>query len=171
MSRVSGTLQSVTPADIDAIAAIYEKEMPRLVMFVVTTARLDVHAAADVAQTAFERAVPRWPALENPKAWLYRVARNEAIGRELPAEFIPEQPDPMSAAVMAELRDEQRSVMTHLKGLPPKQREVMTWTLAGFSDAEIASELGISAEAVKSNRRYARATLRKRLGAKRKDAR
>ena len=42
---------------------------------------------------------------------------------------------------------------------------------AGFSDAEIASELGISAEAVKSNRRYARATLRKRLGAKRKDAR
>ena len=79
MSGVSERLQSVTPADIDAIAAIYEREMPRLVMFVVTTTSLDVHAAADVAQTAFERAVPRWPALENPKAWLYRVARNEAI--------------------------------------------------------------------------------------------
>ena len=89
----------------------------------------------------------------------------------MPAEAIPEQPDPMSVAVMAELRDEQRGVMAHLQGLPPKQREVMTWTLARFSDAEIASALGISADAVKSNRRYARATLRKRLGSKRKDAR
>lgn len=133
--------------------------------------------SADVAQTAFERAVPRWPALENPKAWLYTVARNEAIPRceairrEMPAEAIPEQPDPMSAAAMAELRDEQRGVIAHLQALPPKQREVKTWSLAGFTDAEIASALGISADAVKSNRRYARATLQKRLGAKRKDAR
>jgi RNA polymerase sigma factor (sigma-70 family) len=175
-SGASETLRSVTPADIDAIAAFYEKEMPQLVLFVATISRLDVHAAADIAQTAFERALPRWPGLQYPKAWLYRVARHEAIARgeairrEMPAETIPDQPDPTSAAIAAELREEQRQVMACLQQLPPKQREVMTWTLAGFSDAEIAMAMGLTADAVKSNRRYARGSLRKRLGAQRRDA-
>jgi hypothetical protein len=41
------------------IGAFYEKEMPRLVLFVTVSTGLDVHAAADVAQTAFKRALPR----------------------------------------------------------------------------------------------------------------
>jgi DNA-directed RNA polymerase specialized sigma24 family protein len=47
----------------------------------------------------------------------------------------------------------------------------MTWTLEGFSDAEIAAAMGLSADAVKSNRRYAKASLRKRLGLNRRGAR
>ena len=41
----------------------------------------------------------RWPALRNPKAWLYRVAHNEAIARvgaiqrEMPTEMMPDRPD------------------------------------------------------------------------------
>jgi DNA-directed RNA polymerase specialized sigma24 family protein len=55
----------------DTIAAFYEKEMPRLVLFVMTvSSSLDGHGAADVAQTAFERALRWWPARRNPKAWL-----------------------------------------------------------------------------------------------------
>jgi DNA-directed RNA polymerase specialized sigma24 family protein len=40
----------------------------------------------------------------------------------------------------------------------------MTWTLAGFGDAEIADALGLSADAVKQNRYYARRNLANRLG-------
>jgi RNA polymerase sigma-70 factor (ECF subfamily) len=161
-------LGGVNPADI---GAFYEREMPRLVLFVKSlSSTLDGHAAADVAQTAFERALPRWPALRHPKAWLYKVAQHEAIarceamGREMPAETIPDQPDHMSAALAAELRAEQRDVLGYLQVLAPKQRQVMLWTLAGFSDAEIAEALDLSTDAVKSNRRYARRNLSKQLG-------
>jgi RNA polymerase sigma factor (sigma-70 family) len=164
--------------DPDQIGAFYEKEMPGLVLFVATlSSSLDVHAAADVAHTAFERALPRWPALRHHKAWLYRVARNEAIARsraisrEMPTDALPERPDQLSAALAAELRAEQRDVMTFLRALAPRQREVMSWTLAGFSDAEIADALDMTTGAVKQNRYYARRNLAKQLGSRGRDTR
>ena len=176
LSGAGEKLEGVNLSDV--IAAFYEKEMPRLVLFVMTvSSSLDGHGAADVAQTAFERALPRWPALRNPKAWLYKVAQREAIARaeairrEMPTEALPDRPDEMSAALAAEWRAEQREVMTYLQALAPKQREVMRWTLAGFPDAEIAEALGLSTDAVKSSRRYARNNLRKRLGPERRDTR
>lgn len=166
-SVVGEKLESVNPA---GIGAFYEREMPRLVLFVTISTGLDVHAAADVAQAAFEKALPRWPALHNPRAWLHRVAerealaRCEAVRREVPVDVVPDRPDQLSAALAAELRAEQREVMAHLRSLPPKQRQVMTWTLAGFGDAEIADALGLSTDAVKQSRYYARRNLAKRLG-------
>jgi RNA polymerase sigma-70 factor, ECF subfamily len=160
-------LDRVNPAEI---GAFYEREMPRLVLFVTVGTGLDVHAAADVAQAAFERALPRWGRLRNPRAWLYRVAQREALARckavrrEVPVEQVPDQPDQLSAALAAELRAEQVEVMNHMRGLPPTQRQVMTWTLAGFADAEIAAAIGLSAAAVKQSRYYARRNLAKRLG-------
>jgi RNA polymerase sigma factor (sigma-70 family) len=175
VSGAKGKLEGVNPADI---GAFYQREMPRLVLFVKTlSSSLDGHAAADVAQTAFERALPRWPALRSPKAWLYKVAQHEAFARcealrrEMLAEAVPDQPDRMSAALAAELRQEQRDVMAHLQALAPKQRQVMIWTLAGFSDAEIAEALDLSTDAVKSNRRYARRNLSKQLGLGRRGTR
>jgi DNA-directed RNA polymerase specialized sigma24 family protein len=68
LSGVREKLEGVNPPDI---GAFYEKEMPRLVLFVMAlSSSLDGHAAADVAQTAFERALPRWPALRHPIDWL-----------------------------------------------------------------------------------------------------
>lgn len=164
---MSGTPGDVNPADI---AAFYDREMPRLVLFVMTlSSSLDGHAAADVAQTAFERALPRWPSLRHTKAWLYRVAHREAlarcaaIGREVPTSALPERPDEVYAALEVQWRAEQREVMALLRRLAPKQREVMTWTLAGFSDTEIASALNLSTAAVRQNRASARKNLRKHL--------
>jgi RNA polymerase sigma factor (sigma-70 family) len=168
---VSEKLEYVHAAEI---SAFYEKEMPRLVLFVKTlSGSLDGHAAADIAQTAFERALPRWPTLRYPKAWLYRVAHNEAmtriaaLQREMPTDVLPDRPDEMSVALAAEWRAEQRDMMTHLQALAPTQRQVMTWTLAGFSDAEIAEALELTTNAVKQNRYYAKKNLRKRLQARR----
>lgn len=166
-SVVGVKLERVNTADI---GAFYEREMPRLVLFVTISTGLDVHAAADVAQAAFEKALSRWPTLYNPRAWLYRVAyhealaRCEAVRREVSVDVIPDRPDQLSPALAAELRAEQREVMAHLGGLPPKQRQVMTWTLAGFGDAEIAAALELSTDAVKQSRYYARRNLVKRLG-------
>jgi RNA polymerase sigma-70 factor (ECF subfamily) len=172
-SAVDEKLDSVLAEEI---AAFYDREMPRLVLFVMTlSSSLDGHAAADIAQTAFERALPRWPGLRHPKAWLYKVAHNEAVARaaaverEMPTAAIPDRPDHMSVALAAEWRAEQREVMVHLQALAPKQRQVMTWTLAGFTDAEIGEALGLSTDAVKQRRRDAKKNLRKRLAA-RKDA-
>ena len=125
----------------------------------------------------FEKALPKWPTLRNPRAWLHRVAQHEALARceavrrEVPVDVVPDRPDQLSAALAAELRAEQREVMAHLRGLPPKQRQVMTWTLAGFGDAEIADALGLSTDAVKQSRYYARRNLVKRLGFARRDSR
>lgn len=71
-SVVGEMLERVNPAEI---GAFYEREMPRLVLFVTVSTGLDIHTAADVAQAAFEKALPRWPTLHNPRAWLYPVAQ------------------------------------------------------------------------------------------------
>ena len=173
-TTVGAKLGSVGPAEI---GAFYEKEMPRLVLFVTVSTGLDMHAAADVAQTAFEKALPRWAELRNPRAWLYRVAHNEAMARckavrrEVPVDAVPDRPDHLSAALAAELRAEQREVMGHLQNLPPKQCQVMTWTLAGFSDAETAAALGLTTDAVKQSRYYARRNLARQLGIRKGDSR
>jgi RNA polymerase sigma factor (sigma-70 family) len=169
-TRPSVVGEKLERGDTPEIGAFYEREMPRLVLFVTIGTGLDAHAAADVAQAAFEKALPRWPTLRNPRAWLYRVAHHEALARceavrrEVPVDAVPDRPDQLSAAMVAELRAEQREVMAQLQGLPPKQRQIMTWTLAGFGDAEIADGLGLSTDAVKQSRYYARRNLAKRLG-------
>lgn len=176
--RSGGAGWMLPGVDPDEIGAFYLKEMPRLVLFVKTvSSSLDWHAAADVAQTAFELALPRWAGIRHPKAWLYKVARHEALarcealGRELPAEVLPDRADEVSAALRAEWWDEQRAVIELLAALPPRQRDVMTWTVAGFADAEIAGALGMTTDAVKHNRLYARKNLRKRLGAGKEETR
>lgn len=99
------------------------------------------------------------------------IARSKALRREVPVDVVPDHPDHLSAALAAELRAEQREVMTHLRCLSPNQCQVMTWTLAGFSDAEIAGALGITTNAVKQRRFYARRSLAKRLGGTRRGSR
>jgi RNA polymerase sigma factor (sigma-70 family) len=173
-TTVGANLGSVDSA---GIGALYEKEMPRLVLFVRVSTGLDIHAASDVAQTAFEKALLRWAELRNPRAWLYRVAHSEGIARgkaarrEVLVDVVPDRPDHLSAAMASELRAEQQEVMGYLQNLPPKQCQVMTWTLAGFSDAETAAALGLTADAVKQSRYYARRNLAKQLGIRKGDSR
>jgi RNA polymerase sigma factor (sigma-70 family) len=164
---VGEKLEGLNPIEV---GAFYEREMPQLVLFVTISTGLDTHAAADAAQAAFEKALSRWATLRNPRAWLYTVAQREALARceavrrEVPVDVVPDWPDQLSAALAAEQRAEQREVMARLRDLPLKQRQVMTWTLAGFGDAEIADALGLSRDAVKQSRYYARRNLAKKLG-------
>ena len=169
-----GKLEDV---DFAEIAALYDQEMPRLVLFIKTLSNnLDDHAAADIAHTAFEKALPRWSSIRNPKAWLYAVSHNEvkarskALQQEIVTSTVPEQAGELSAALAAEWRAEQRAVAAVLNILAPKQQQVMAWTLADFTDAEIAEVLGMTADAVRQNRFKAKRNLQRALEAKGRNA-
>jgi RNA polymerase sigma-70 factor (ECF subfamily) len=158
---------SETVANMD-FPEFYARERTPLVRFVMWLGA-DADLAADVAQTAFERAFPLWATIQHPRAWLRRVSRNELIrlsrtaARETLTDAPPDRSAAISAALAVELRAETRDVLAALAALPPKQRLVMAWAYDGFSDGEIALELGDSPAAVRQNHSKARKKLRRAL--------
>lgn len=144
-------------------SACYARELPGVVWFMISLGA-DAHRAADLAQSAFAEAFVVWDRIEHPAAWLRRVAgrlfyRDLTI-RETPVASIPDVSSPLSAASEAELHDEARAVLTALADLPPKQRQVMAWSIDGFSPAEIARELDVDPATVRQNLAKARKNLK-----------
>jgi RNA polymerase sigma factor (sigma-70 family) len=90
-------------------------------------------------------------------------ARN-LVWHETSVEDVPDLQGPLSAAGEVELRDEVHSVMAALADLPPKQRQVMAWTIDGFSPAEIARELDVDPATVRQSLAKARKNLKQQLG-------
>lgn len=128
----------------------------------------DYHHAADAAQSAFAEAFVAWDRIEHPGAWLRRVAgrmyyRNLVIN-ETPVDAVPDDSSQLSAASEAEFHDEASTVLAALADLPPKQRQVMAWSIDGFSPAEIARELDVDPATVRQNLAKARKNLKRLLG-------
>jgi RNA polymerase sigma factor (sigma-70 family) len=151
--------------------AFYRAEHRVLVRFVMFLGA-DAGTAEDIAQTAFTRAFPMWHTIRFPQAWLRKVAQNEylrhcrAAARVTSLDATPGQADRLaeiSAAMAVEQHADTREVLAAIADLPPKQRQVMAWHWDGFSDAEIAAEIGDSAAAVRKNRNRAMKNLRKSL--------
>ena len=162
--------QTVRNVDFDAF---YDAERRALVRFVMFLGCADAGAAEDIAQTAFTRAFAVWSTIRFPRAWLRKVAQNEYLRhcrratRETSLDADPGRADRL-AGVSATMAMEQQAVTREvladgLAGLPPKQRQVMAWVWDGFSDAEIAAELGDSVTAVRKNRNRAVKKLRQSL--------
>lgn len=148
-------------------AVCYTQELSSLTWFVMSLGA-DAHRAADVAQSAFAEAFVVWDRIQRPGAWLRRVAgrlyyRYLTI-QESPVEELPDRQGPLSAASEVELHDEARRVLAALADLPPKQRQVMAWTIDGFSPAEIARELDVDPATVRQSLAKARKNLKQQLG-------
>ncbi len=168
-----------TVADVDFVA-FYRAERRSLVRFVMFLGCADADMAEDIAQTAFARAFPVWGTIRFPQAWLRKVAQNEfirhcrAAARETSLEAAPERADRVagvSAAMALEQQADTREVLDAvIASLPPKQRQVMDWHWDGFRDAEIASQIGDSAAAVRKNRSRAMKKLRRSLAQVGRDA-
>ena len=162
------TLQraGTSPSGLD-FSACYSREMSGLVWFVMGLGA-DAHSAADVAQSAFAEAFQVWDSIQHPAAWLRRVAGRlfyrQMITRETLVDTVPDQRGPLSAVSAMELRDEARTVLSALADLPPKQRQVMAWSIDGFTPAEIADHLGVDSSSVRQNLAKARKHLKKQLG-------
>lgn len=135
------------------------------------TAFLLMHGATlteanDVVQDTMIEAYRAWDRIDHHRAWAYRVVsktygrRRFAAAEDLVAD--PPEPSPPLCGDI-EAWEQEHDLLIALAELPLRQRQVMAWTLSGFPSAEIAAELGITAEAVRSSRRKARRLLSTRV--------
>lgn len=139
--------------------------------------RLDAELAAEVAQESFLRlwrAQQAGEAIENPRAWLMRVARNLAedtaksafrrngtAGPEAMTGVTGRSIDPAMALATDELRETVRQV---LADMAPPDRDVLTLKYAlDYDAAEIAVVLEIQTSAVHMRLSRARQRLAERL--------
>jgi RNA polymerase sigma factor (sigma-70 family) len=119
--------------------------------------------AADLAQETMIDAYRSWPSIARPHAWTRAVASRKFGRRSLAvAEHATDFPD--GSPLLRREHDiaewEQRNeIIRLLAGLPWRQRQVMAWWFDGYQPHEIAAELKISAEAVRSSLRLARRAL------------
>lgn len=157
------------PAVDVAFSAFYRRFVPTLVGFLVWQgARLP--DAADLAQVTMSEAYRSWSTIREPEAWARRVAsralaRHIARVEEDPVEEIPEHSSLLRSLTNVTAWEQQHEVLRLLDLLPPRQRQVMAWTLEGYAPAEIAQELKIESEAVRSSLSKARKALAQHLSA------
>lgn len=164
----------VSGSDAD-FAAVYRAEVAGLVRHVMFHGAT-TEQAWDAAQSAFSQAYPVWSRIRAPRAWLRTVAVRaywRSTIPETPTDTPPEQPDPASAPGVSpvELGEQERLVLRALAGLPVKQRQVMAWTVDGYSPGEIAAAFGEDPAAVRQNLRRARRNLAPTFGISGKDTR
>ena len=152
----------------------YEKNFDRVYAFFSRRAR-HTEDAKDLTQDVFTKAYQNWQQLEkaeNPKAYLFTIARNTLIDyfrKSLIQENIemanlseqaafPSSPD-------AEFSDDQiRMLHQSIESLPEQRRKIIKLKkLQGLTTEEIAEELSLSKRTVDNQVYRAMAALRKRL--------
>ena len=133
--------------------------------------------AADVAQDAWVKLATATPAqpVDNPRAYLYRVASNMAVDslrqtqsaqRRLSPDPIPETLAGDEPAADDAVLQRQRLALLRaaVNELPPRCREVfLLHRFAGLSHADIAARLGITVSMVEKHMRRALAHCRDTL--------
>ncbi len=112
----------------------------------------DADLAADVVQEAFGRLQTADPPPKNPRAWLYRVARNCALdllrkrARVEPLEnpqWLAADTASADPAALAQANEEYAMLMREMNALPTRQREAIRLKFQeGLSYAEIADVTG-----------------------------
>jgi RNA polymerase sigma factor (sigma-70 family) len=147
----------------------YRTEFTALVGFVMKAVGATVHEGTDAAQAALTEAWAKWGTLFNPPAWVRTVAIR-AYYRSVPSGEVsldrhPEALNLVAVDTPIELSERTAAAHALLELLPPAQRIVLAYSTDGFSDAEIAAELGKSPEAIRQNRHRARKTLKSLLQA------
>lgn len=142
----------IATGDREAFAALYDRYLPALVRYCrgILLVREDAEDAAQNAMVAALRALPTRPPQLALRAWLYRVAHNEAISlmrrrhQHEPLERAAEIPGTdigETAAVRARLRQ----LVSDLRSLPERQRGALVMReLCGLGYDEIAGALGSS---------------------------
>ncbi|MEX5637514.1 sigma-70 family RNA polymerase sigma factor [Parafrankia sp. FMc2] len=163
--RIAPARASGPSADtVAAFSGFYRRFVPTLVGFLIWQGVRQADAV-EIAQDTMAAAFQSWRTIDHPEAWTRRVAsrayaRRIAALAEDPVAEVPEARSPLLgnpgdlAAVIG-----RHEVLRLLELLPPRQRQVMAWTVDGFAPSEIAQELKMEPEAVRSSLYKARRTL------------
>ncbi|MFI0235784.1 RNA polymerase sigma factor [Streptomyces sp. NPDC016845] len=130
--------------------------------------------AADIAQDTMLQAYRNWTALRTPRAWVHTVAsrayiRQVADVREEPVDPPPELASRLLRPNAVEEWEAWHTALQWVRALPPRQRQVLAWSISGFTPTETAEELGLSPGAVRASLQKARRTITAVLRRERED--
>lgn len=139
------------------IALLYEREAPRMRRRLLL--RFAPEKAADIVQTAFERMLglgaDRLETLEQPRAYLYRIARNLAcdLGKSAASRLEQQSEEdwaaPSDPHAALEARDFLRRIEAAMAELPDRTREIfMAHRFENLTYGEIAARHAISISSV-----------------------
>jgi RNA polymerase sigma factor (sigma-70 family) len=153
---------------MDEAEAFFRDQYPRLLKGIIVLAAGDVDLATEAMGEAMAVACERWDSIENPPAYLYKVAANWLIKQKRKARRTIPMPsgeigEKLNHATAQPIWEQWPWVMELLEQLPPAQREVMACIVDGLRPAEIAELLGKDPAAVRQNLSAARRRLRKYL--------
>jgi RNA polymerase sigma factor (sigma-70 family) len=153
---------------MDELETFYREHYQRLLRVIIFLAAGDVDLAKDAMDEAIAVACERWELIENPPAYVRRVAANWLIKEKQKARrTIPIPPDEtgekLNYTTGQSIWEQRTWVLELLEQLPPAQREVMACIIDDLRPAEIAELLGKTPAAVRQNLSAARRRLRKYL--------
>ncbi|MGJ8550710.1 RNA polymerase sigma-70 factor [Winogradskyella wichelsiae] len=166
----------VHPKSLDGLKSLFETLYPSLCLFANTYLN-DMDKAKDVVQEVFikiwERDTP-YPNFYAIKALLYKAVKNRCLDY-LKSKYhrrMVQSPDIDFDHMLSDdffytqliLTDTYAQLETAIKQLPKKSEAVIRLTLNAYTNKEIAEELSISKNTVKSQKRIAYKKLRHALG-------
>ncbi|MFJ6087963.1 RNA polymerase sigma factor [Streptomyces sp. NPDC092369] len=144
-------------------SAFYQTTVGRLVGFLVNQGA-GVEVAADIAQDTMTAAYRSWDDIREPRAWVHTVASRSLVRRiastsEQSVEQVPEPTSLLACPDDVAEFETRHDLLPLLRRLPPRQRQILAWTLADFTPAEVAGELDLTDEAVRASLYKARRTI------------
>jgi len=153
----------------ERVEQIYEAERDNIYAYLLYFG-LPAQRAQELAQDAFLKLylkMSKGETIENPRAWLYRVAHNcalRAFEREpafdaLDPDFKLSESSPNPEKALIE-RQRKQALLDAIRSLSPQQRNCLHLRVRGLRYREIADTIGISTSAVGEFLR--RATMRLR---------
>ncbi|MBM0201821.1 sigma-70 family RNA polymerase sigma factor [Micromonospora sp. STR1s_5] len=153
-------LSNVVPCEPDRIrdefSAFYREFHKRLGAWLILHGWVSEADAYDVVQDTMRLAYERWTTIEHPKAWARRTASRLCVerlarGEMLPVEDIEDRVPRKGDACAIAMSDTLRDFAAALQQLPPRQRQLLLWAFEEYQPAEIAAELKMTPEAVRSS--------------------
>ncbi|MEU0208342.1 sigma-70 family RNA polymerase sigma factor [Streptomyces canus] len=144
----------------EEFSAFYRSTIRPLVGFLINHGAAAT-LAADIAQDTMTKAYKRWTELHEPRGWVHTVAAR-ALARTIASveeDLVEQVPEPTALLARPDALAEWETrydALPLLHSLPPRQRQILAWTLAGYTPSDIADQLCISPETVRGNLAKAR---------------
>jgi RNA polymerase sigma factor (sigma-70 family) len=164
--RAKGDAHARIPCKLsqDGFVSFFHQRYSRTVLLLIAmgASRAD---AEDAAQEAMIAAWRQWESIREPAAWIRTTAIRTfwKHNRQHQPAPLPGEPTPQPAITdpdLAIFADEQRWILSLLRGLPPAQRTVTALFFDGLSAPEIADITGKPVATVRSHLRHARKSLK-----------
>lgn len=159
--------------DSDAFGHLYERYHDEIEGFIRSRVGGNDAIAQDVTSEVFTKALTALPRYtDGPfRAWVYQIARNSVIDyhrRKKPVgstdgllHLVSHEAPPDERAIASEADARLHEAIAHLN---PRQREILTYRLHGYSAVEAGQHLGMKPDAIKSAQHRAFRKLRSLLG-------